>query len=628
MSKKEDTQNYLIFARKFRPQTFDEVIGQEPITTTLKNAIKKDRVAQSFLFTGSRGVGKTSTARILAKALNCEKGPAVEPCNQCVSCDEITRGTSLDILEIDGASNRGIDEIRALRENVKFKPTHGRYKIYIIDEVHQITHDGFNALLKTLEEPPPHVKFIFATTEAHKVPLTILSRCQRFNFRRIPTAEVVAKLKEVAREEKIKISDQAIFLIAKQSEGSLRDAEGLLDQMASFSGSKIEETDITFSLGLAESGVYFSILSALKERNTKEILTQIAKLSDEGKDLNQFAKGLVELFRNLLVFQVGGEAEKLIEGSDEELAELQKFKSAFSREELLFSLTLLQQLAREIRWAQTPRFSIEACLLKIAHRSDLKSIDEILKELKSFPKSNFVIPAEAGIQAHRSPTLSEKNVEFFPKSAPRTGASVKDFGDDLKSKEPQKKKDNFELEQAAVATSPEELPRPAFQRSAAIVSTAKQPNTVILRPKADKEETAPTKPKVVAGSTITISDVGRVWPDLLERVKAIKMSCGTYLAESEPVEVVDGFVVFGFPVEFKFHKEAIEHQSNKELVRSTLNTLLGATVNVSFVVTQPVKNVTTSPVSSAQLSDVKESEIITSALNIFEGSKVVRRDPN
>src|SRR3989338_802344 len=243
--------SYQIFARKFRPQTFEDVVGQEPITTTLKNAITKKRIAQSFLFTGSRGVGKTSTARILAKALNCDKGPAPAPCNKCSVCEEITLGNSLDVLEIDGASNRGIDEIRSLRENVKFKPARTRYKIYIIDEVHMLTGEAFNALLKTLEEPPEHVKFIFATTEPHKVPLTILSRCQRFNFKRIATDDIHAKPKESAKEEKLKIEKNALFLIAKASEGALRDAESLLDQLASFAEGKIAEKDVLLMLGLA-----------------------------------------------------------------------------------------------------------------------------------------------------------------------------------------------------------------------------------------------------------------------------------------------------------------------------------------------------------------------------------------
>ncbi len=211
--------SYQIFARKFRPQSFEEVVGQDPISTTLQNAIKQERIPQSFLFQGRRESGKTSTARILAKALNCEKGPTAKPCNKCSSCTEITEGNALDVLEIDGASNRGIDEIRNLRETVKFKPTSGQYKVYIIDEVHMLTTEAFNALLKTLEEPPSHVKFIFATTESHKVPLTILSRCQRFNFKRITVAETVQKLDEIAKKEKIKYEKNALFLIAKSSEG-------------------------------------------------------------------------------------------------------------------------------------------------------------------------------------------------------------------------------------------------------------------------------------------------------------------------------------------------------------------------------------------------------------------------
>src|SRR3989338_6405581 len=242
--KSEASESYLVFARKFRPQTFEEVIGQEPITTTLKNAIEKKRVAQSFLFTGSRGVGKTSTARILAKALNCEKSPTTEPCNQCISCEEITRGTSLDILEIDGASNRGIEEIRTLRENVKFKPTHGHYKVYIIDEVHMLTGEAFNALLKTLEEPPEHVKFIFATTEPHKVPLTILSRCQRFNFKRITGGAIQSKLTEIAKQEGFKAEPRALFEIARAADGSLRDGESLLDQISTLSEGPIREEDV------------------------------------------------------------------------------------------------------------------------------------------------------------------------------------------------------------------------------------------------------------------------------------------------------------------------------------------------------------------------------------------------
>ena len=382
----ESPMSYLVFARKFRPQRFEEVVGQEHVTTTLKNAIGKGRIAQSFLFSGSRGVGKTSTARILAKALNCEKGPAENPCNKCVSCDEISRGISLDVLEIDGASNRGIDEIRTLRENVKFKPAHGQFKIYIIDEVHMLTGEAFNALLKTLEEPPEHVKFIFATTEPHKVPLTILSRCQRFQFRRLATADVHAKLKEIAKKEKIRADDKTLFLIAKSAEGSLRDGEGLLDQLASFSEGEVKEEDVIFSLGLTPSETYFKFLAAIHERKSSDALDLLQKLIREGKDLEQFLRGLLECFRDLLVLSLdnAGESsapavqEEWVEQDEETVAGLRAFAKKFGQGELFLILSLLQQSLRDIKWSRVPRFLVEICLLKITNRADLKSVQEIL----------------------------------------------------------------------------------------------------------------------------------------------------------------------------------------------------------------------------------------------------------
>src|SRR3989338_3038095 len=243
---------YLVIARKYRPQTFDEVVGQDHISTTLKNAITLNRIAHAYLFTGPRGVGKTSMARIFAKALNCKNGPTITPCGKCHACIEIEGTRSLDVFEIDGASNRGIDETRALREDVKFAPALGKFKIYIIDEVHQITNDGFNALLKTLEETPAHVKFIFATTSANKVPATILSRCQRFDFRRIPTQTIADTLKEICKKEKIKIHDEALYVIAKFAEGGLRESQSILDQVASSVDGKVGAKEVFRSLGSLE----------------------------------------------------------------------------------------------------------------------------------------------------------------------------------------------------------------------------------------------------------------------------------------------------------------------------------------------------------------------------------------
>jgi DNA polymerase-3 subunit gamma/tau len=267
--------------------------------------------------------------------------PTEKPCGKCISCEEITKGNALDVLEIDGASNRGIDEIRNLRETVKFNPASGNFKIYIIDEVHMLTTEAFNALLKTLEEPPAHVKFIFATTESHKVPLTILSRCQRYNFKRISTADITSKLADIAKHEKLKFSNKALFLIAKTADGALRDAESLLDQLASFSEEEIKEEDVLFMLGLASEEVYFQVLEATRNKDASEVFNIVRNLYDGGRDLVQFAKGLLEIFRHLLLLQCSENANQFIEMSDEGIEGLKERKNLFSRGELLLALSIV-----------------------------------------------------------------------------------------------------------------------------------------------------------------------------------------------------------------------------------------------------------------------------------------------
>jgi DNA polymerase-3 subunit gamma/tau len=326
--------SYLVLARKWRPQTFDEIVGQEHVSRTLTNAIRSNRVAHAFLFTGVRGVGKTTAARILAKALNCEHGPTPTPCNRCANCVEITAGNAVDVLEIDGASNTGVDDVREIIENVRYQPAKSRFKIYIIDEVHMLSTSAFNALLKTLEEPPGHVKFIFATTDPHKVPHTIHSRCQRYDFKRIPPRLVAERLAEIVRSEEVDISERALFTIAREGEGSMRDAQSLLDQVIAFAGKTIRDEDVVSALGVADRKLLYGVADAIVERDPPRALALLNELHQYGYDMRRFTRELLEHFRNLSVARLLPDADLLADLSDEERTEAGRQAQKMSTEDL------------------------------------------------------------------------------------------------------------------------------------------------------------------------------------------------------------------------------------------------------------------------------------------------------
>jgi len=378
--------SYLVLARKWRPQLFEEVVGQRHITKTIQNAISQNRVSHAFLFTGARGVGKTSTARILAKALNCEQGPQINPCNQCTTCQEITHGTSLDVIEIDGASNRGIDEIRELRENVRYTPAKSRYKIYIIDEVHMLTREAFNALLKTLEEPPTHIIFIFATTEPHKIPETILSRCQRYDFKRIPLRLIVDSLRRIVEEEKISISQRGIFFIAQESEGSLRDAQSLLDQVISYGGKEIKDEDIMDVLGLIDRQIIYDTIEALIEKDPGRCVEIVEYVYQYGIDLQHFCRELLQYLRNLILIKVSQKPEALLEITEEEFEILKRQADSFQFEHLNYLFNILLKGEEEIAQSTFPRIMMEMTLIRMATTRPIVSIDEIIKRLERIEK--------------------------------------------------------------------------------------------------------------------------------------------------------------------------------------------------------------------------------------------------
>lgn len=388
--------SYIVLARKWRPQTFTEVVGQAHITRTLMNVIQKKRIAHAYLLVGPRGVGKTSLARILAKALNCEKGPTVEPCQKCPSCRDITEGRSLDVLEIDGASNRGIDEIRELRENIKFSPAQGQFRIYIIDEVHMLTTEAFNALLKTLEEPPLHVKFIFATTAPNRLPPTILSRCQRFNFRLISVKELVGQLTKIAKEEKIKASGEALFQIARHADGSMRDAESILDQLVSFGDKEIKEEDVLSLLGRTAKDIFFKFMEELLNKRLPAALGYFNQIMDQGQAPSELLTDILEHLRTLLFLKMGKEGEALLDMVNEDLAVLKKQALAIEEKEIISLINILSSTQQEMRWASSPRLLMEIALAKAVHRGSLAA----LPAGEPAPASPAEKPAAAALQSN------------------------------------------------------------------------------------------------------------------------------------------------------------------------------------------------------------------------------------
>lgn len=390
--------SYLVIARKWRPQTFFDIAGQEHITRTLQNAISADRIAHAYLFTGVRGVGKTTAARILAKALNCENGPTPNPCGQCSQCAEIAQGSSIDVLEIDGASNRGIDEIRQIIDNVRYQPANSRFKIYIIDEVHQVTKDAFNALLKTLEEPPPSVKFILATTEPHRLPATILSRCQRYDFRRINLREIVQRLGAIAKSEGLEITEGALVLLAREADGSMRDAQSLLEQVLAMAapadarGHKVPADEVLLQevLGLAERGTLYEISAAVLGSNAQKCVELVAEVVSRGRDVNRLSRDLVEHFRNLLVARLTANSDDaaakqttpLLDLPDQEIADLTAQSRALSIETLLDYFDFMAAGDEEITRSATPRFALESLLIRLAGLPQTLPVTELIERLE------------------------------------------------------------------------------------------------------------------------------------------------------------------------------------------------------------------------------------------------------
>jgi DNA polymerase III subunit gamma/tau len=512
--------NYTVLARKYRPQRFEDVVGQGHVTKSLMNALSMERVAHAFLFSGTRGVGKTTTARVLAKALNCEKGPSPSPCGECDSCKEITQGSSVDVMEIDAASNTGVDNVRELRENVKYAPARGRYKVYIIDEVHMLSGAAFNALLKTLEEPPPHVVFILATTDPHKLPATILSRCQHYDFRRVPKAAIQAHLRTLCDAEGINAEDGALARLSALAEGSVRDSLSLMDQVISFCGSSgVREADIDETLGLVGRAAVREAAEAVISQDPARAFELVDSLVDKGHDLRRFAAELMGFFRDLLVCRISKKPERALDLPAADVAEYREMAKGIHPEELIRLLNLLTRTVEEIKDAANKRITLELALVKAASRP-IGSVEDVIKGVKGLKEGGY-----SGAPASRQPVSGAVSEPASKGAAGISGAAVSDSRKSSDAGKPALTADDAE----AYYRNPGEPPKPAGELSALdiwdrIREEIKKSGKLPLAAKMKV-----TAPKELKNNVLTVSESTLPFkPEELEAIKGAAEALGGF----------------------------------------------------------------------------------------------------
>jgi len=542
---------YLVLARKWRPQKFEDVVNQKHVVATLQNALKTMRLANAYLFAGPRGIGKTTIARILAKAINCEQGPAQNPCNTCSSCTDITEGRSLDVLEIDGASNRGIDEVRNLRESLKYAPNPGKYKIYIIDEVHMLTTEAFNALLKTLEEPPSRVMFIFATTEPHKVPATIISRCQRFDFKRITLGEIIEQLKSVCVQENISIDDDSLQLIARKAEGSMRDSQSLLDQAISFCGTTIQANDIMDLLGVINWEIYFELTNYIAAHDVKAGFQLVDKIFYNGYDLVEFLLGVNEHLRNILIIKSVGSVE-LIEASDLFRQRYQMIAPQFQEPDILRLIQMSSDAQNAIKRSANPRIFLEMVVTKMIQMDKTEKIETLIEGIDKlradFRAGGRTIPAVGYSKTHR------------PESPARAAQNA-----------------------THVSQAVQESDSPA-------VPMVK--DNPVEKTTAAPEEGSPEEAETDCGSEASSPQAGaqleqikQQWPQIIDEIKKRKIALGSFLGEGHPEKITeDNVLIIGFNADNAFHMNSVN--KNKKNIEDIFQEVLGLSLRIKCIQTK------------------------------------------
>ena len=567
--------SYQVMARERRPEVFKDVLSQDHIVKTLQNAIRADRIAQAYLFSGPRGTGKTTTARLLAKALNCEQGPTPDPCGECASCTSIRDGRSLDVREIDGASTGLVDDIRQLREEVGFAASKDKRKVYIIDEVHMLSIGAFNALLKTLEEPPPHVVFVFATTEPNKVPDTVLSRCQRYNFRRIPTRDIVEELKRIVEEKSIDADEESLYLIAQRADGALRDALSLMDQAMSFSEAGIVAESVRDLLGIVPRELYFELTTAIQSQDGAAALKLIADLLEQGGDVGEFVEGLLEHLRHLLVAHVEGEVVG-VDLPDSELAQYQEASTHFDEHQLVRMLNTVADLELNLGRVAEPRFWLELTVMKLMQAATTVELEALMAKLDGIDGPGAGQASGGPSPASSAPTkpvpLSPRKPTPRAPSKPATASSEEGAGDDT--------------------PPPPESARPD--------------------PVDDREEE-----HAGTATPVTIEGIQAQWDDVIATVREEKVSVASFLGESEPRSLDDNQLLVMFKRTRDFHANQVRR--NHESVEQVLKTMFGLDLRLVCEV-----DYDENPEDAKPERRVEEDERVQSALKIFDGEIVGR----
>jgi len=516
--------SYLVLARKYRPMFFEDVVGQQHVTRTLQNAIQQDRIANAYLFSGPRGVGKTTVARLLAKALNCEQGPTTRPCNQCSSCIDINESRSLDVFEIDGASNRGIDEVRNLREGLRYSPNPGKHRIYIIDEVHMLTNEAFNALLKTLEEPPERVLFVFATTEPHKVPATILSRCQRFDFKRITNKKIIEQLSDICSKEDVSIDAESLRLIATKADGGMRDAESLLDQVIAFSGKDIKAKDVETLLGIINQELFFQVTDLIKKGDVQGGLNLANQVFVEGYDFSEFLTGLAEHFRNFLVARTTGATDEL-EVSEENAKRYMEEREDFEVEDLLRLIKIASDTDNLVRRSSNARVHLEVALVKMIKLSKSVQLSQLLEKFDEIKKKPDVI----------SESQSPQSTYVRPSQR-----------------------------------------RPLFEKTA---STFQPPSAKTdTKDKTEQIRETEGEPSSTSPISVTLKEIENRWQEILEAVKREKIALGSFLSEGWPTRLEGTILEITFGANNGFHINSV--QRNQNVIHAIIEKILGVRLRI------------------------------------------------